>query len=311
MTNPITPAVGDRYTSRIDPECTVTVTRIWVSAGRTGVAFEWGVGVRRAASALYLDTFDAAYEPAAPAAVETGDRAALRDRIAAALYERERPPREPHWPDAFAVDREVFEAMADAVLAVLPEPTDQAAAEPPLSPYYEHPACGFHWHGRDGMDIPMRDGQPVCPRCELRDQAAVLNRLRATVHRLAAHAVGFQDVLDEFDRGPWGKTVGADIAELRRLADEQPAPTTPFTPPAHYRRDDGVNCCVHTIPIGPDSCPACRELADDEPAGPAAPTKEAPTACRTFISGGAVWCCEEGETDCPCACHQPDTPDAG
>ena len=28
--------------------------------------------------------------------------------------------------------------------------------------------CGFHWHGRDGMDIPMRDGQPVCPRCELR-----------------------------------------------------------------------------------------------------------------------------------------------
>ncbi|NDZ63592.1 hypothetical protein [Streptomyces cyaneofuscatus] len=41
------------------------------------------------------------------------------------------------------------------------------AGEPPLSPYYSHEACGFHWHGRDGMDIPMRDGQPVCPRCEL------------------------------------------------------------------------------------------------------------------------------------------------
>ncbi|KAF2774663.1 hypothetical protein [Streptomyces sp. OM5714] len=42
------------------------------------------------------------------------------------------------------------------------------ADEGPLSPYYEHPECGFRWHGRDGMDVPMRDGQPVCPRCELR-----------------------------------------------------------------------------------------------------------------------------------------------
>lgn len=60
---------------------------------------------------------DGAEQPAAAPAI---DRAALRDPIAAALYERERPPRDPHWPDAFAADREVFEAMADAVLAVLP-----------------------------------------------------------------------------------------------------------------------------------------------------------------------------------------------
>jgi hypothetical protein len=47
----------------------------------------------------------------------------LRDQIAAALYERERPPRDPAWPEAYAADREVFEAMADAVLAViLPAP---------------------------------------------------------------------------------------------------------------------------------------------------------------------------------------------
>ncbi|MDX5569530.1 hypothetical protein PYK79_48425 [Streptomyces sp. ID05-04B] len=43
----------------------------------------------------------------------------LRDRIAAALYERERPPRDPHWPDAYAADREVFEAMAAAVCTAL------------------------------------------------------------------------------------------------------------------------------------------------------------------------------------------------
>jgi len=55
------------------------------------------------------------------------------------------------------------------------------------------------------------------------DQSA-LERIREVVRRLAAHAVGFQDVLDDSDRGPWGKTIGADIAELRRMADEtQPA----------------------------------------------------------------------------------------
>lgn len=55
--------------------------------------------------------------------------AGLHDRIAAALYERERPPRDPHWADAYPADREVFEAMADVVLAVLPEPADMAAIE--------------------------------------------------------------------------------------------------------------------------------------------------------------------------------------
>lgn len=46
-------------------------------------------------------------------------RAGLRDRLAEALYERERPPRDPAWADAYAMDREVFEPMADAVLSVL------------------------------------------------------------------------------------------------------------------------------------------------------------------------------------------------
>ena len=41
------------------------------------------------------------------------------------------------------------------------------ATEPPLSRYYSHESCGFHWHGSDGMDVPMRDGQPVCPRLSL------------------------------------------------------------------------------------------------------------------------------------------------
>ncbi|MFJ9101251.1 hypothetical protein ACIRJM_22615 [Streptomyces sp. NPDC102405] len=45
--------------------------------------------------------------------------------------------------------------------------------------------------------------------------------------------------------------------------DDNPRPT-PFISPAHYVDSNGVDCCVHTIPVGPDSCPACRELHDEE-----------------------------------------------
>jgi hypothetical protein len=60
-----------------------------------------------------------------------------------------------------------------------------------------------------------------------------LDRIREVVDRLVAHAVGFQDVLDESDCGPWGKTVGADIAELRRLtAAPRPATAVDQTSPS-------------------------------------------------------------------------------
>lgn len=36
-----------------------------------------------------------------------------------------------------------------------------------------------------------------------------------------------------------------------------------FVPPVHYERvDDGTEMCVHRIPVGPDSCWDCRDLAD-------------------------------------------------
>lgn len=47
---------------------------------------------------------------------------------------------------------------------------------------------------------------------------SALDRIREIASRLAAHAVGFGDVPDESDRGPWGRTVGADIAELSAAA---------------------------------------------------------------------------------------------
>ncbi|MFJ6061637.1 hypothetical protein ACIQHU_01210 [Streptomyces tendae] len=53
------------------------------------------------------------------------------------------------------------------------------------------------------------------------------------------------------------------VRVLRFLDSPDALTEQPFVPPAHYRRDDGVDCCVHAIPVGPDSCRACRELADD------------------------------------------------
>jgi hypothetical protein len=74
------------------------------------------------------------------------------------------------------------------------------AAEAPLSPYYQHPACGFHWHGRDGMDVPICDGQPVCPRCELAKVQGAIERV--------------QTYLAELERAGWSQA-----AIVRRIRD--------------------------------------------------------------------------------------------
>ena len=35
---------------------------------------------------------------------------------------------------------------------------------------YQHPDCGFCWHGKDGLDVPTSGHgaarEPVCPRCQ-------------------------------------------------------------------------------------------------------------------------------------------------
>lgn len=59
---------------------------------------------------------------------------------------------------------------------------------------------------------------------------AALERARGIARRLAAHAVGFKDVLDDSDRGPWGKTVGTDIAELIEVLSDQSAAEAPEPP---------------------------------------------------------------------------------
>ncbi|MCX5601588.1 hypothetical protein OOK29_25900 [Streptomyces phaeochromogenes] len=68
------------------------------------------------------------------------------------------------WDNALAPDKPYAQDLRAA----------RGTTEPLLSPYYSHEACGFHWHGRDSLDIPMRDGQPICPRCELERLTAEL-----------------------------------------------------------------------------------------------------------------------------------------
>ncbi|MFD4786571.1 hypothetical protein ACFWN1_05715 [Streptomyces sp. NPDC058459] len=69
-----------------------------------------------------------------------------------------------------------------------------------------------------------RDALPGALR-RLEGAETVIERVRVIGRRLAAHAAGFQDVLDESDHGPWGKTVGADIAELTATLDGTAQPT--------------------------------------------------------------------------------------
>ncbi|MFJ3826210.1 hypothetical protein [Streptomyces nodosus] len=115
---------------------------------------------------------------------------------------------------------EDYGPQADAVLAVLPATTDQAAVTAAGYDEMGPQRCQAGRHPDWAVDSEQTHACPWCEVERLRaDRAAVLDRFRVVVRRLAAHAVGFQDVLDESDRGPWGKTVGADITELRRMAD--------------------------------------------------------------------------------------------
>lgn len=63
-------------------------------------------------------------------------------------------------------------------------------------------------------------------RTEWERARATNERVRAIIRRLTAHAVGFQDVLDDTDHGPWGRTVGSVIAELAAALDNTDQPTT-------------------------------------------------------------------------------------
>ncbi|MFC7909032.1 hypothetical protein [Streptomyces nigra] len=161
----------------------------------------------------------------------TTQAADLRDRIAAALYERERPPRDPHWVDAFAADREVFEAMADAVLAVLPPPADRAAVVA----------------DDEGDELVCVDQCGSCDACGMEPFGTPAEGWRQAAHflRRAARESG--------DRS--GALHGARLieAELRRLADAAQQPgTLPLASTAPLAAG---------LPLVKGNCPACNSAS--------------------------------------------------
>jgi hypothetical protein len=147
------------------------------------------------------------------------------------------------WPEWLAEEARLHDPDAAAPAGPAPATEGDAEAEPPLSPFYEHPECGFHWHGRDGMDIPMRDGEPVCPRCELRSvekRLAHFERrcieLREESLRRGKNVLEHSEKNRALEREIDGvrRQLGAEIlranhaeAELRRLAGEAQAVACP------------------------------------------------------------------------------------
>jgi hypothetical protein len=233
-----------------EPEPTVSLSRVYTDTdGLRSIGFDTytvpelarliepvlGDPLKAAAAARRIVHRHDEQMPAAVPVPPPADRATLRVQIAEALYTHNHPGWATRYNDLDQDERDTYLARADAVLAVLPEQTDD---ERPLSPDYEHPECGFHWHGRDGMDIPMRDGQPVCPRCELakvekklaytqrtRDEVGEECKRRGRIKlEQAERIIRLERELDGV-RDQLGKEMlRADDAEaeLRRLAAEQP-----------------------------------------------------------------------------------------
>ncbi|MGA5670022.1 hypothetical protein ACPCTG_31645 [Streptomyces pseudogriseolus] len=148
------------------------------------------------------------------------------------------------------------------------------------------------------------------PAATLREQAERLstkaNKLTENLHNLAYFVA--KDRLRE------AEILDREAAELRRLADETPDTQTPSMRLARQSVQAMADTLQRACPPG---CVACATDESHDPA-PAAGARQEATAtdepapgstghrpCRTFVSGGTVWCCEEGETDCPCVCHQP------
>jgi predicted HAD superfamily Cof-like phosphohydrolase len=129
---------------------------------------------------------------------------------------------------------------------------------------YEHSDCGFHWHGADGTDVPLRDGQPVCPRCEL----AALEQLLADspavrLVREFHEAFGFH-----VEPAPTAPPEEIRWARARLIAEEAAeAVTAILAGSAAWMAHDirGVFASRVTYQPGPvDVAAVARELADLE-----------------------------------------------
>lgn len=193
--------------------------------------------------------------PAAPVVAPTAPPAAdLRDRIVRALAADDGW----EWPTGFDItqieDHPIYQRQADAVLAVLPAPTDQAAACPecgnagacnggpcPLADRRARYAAAIREESSRVDDIAIADAViPVADaeQAELRDEVERLRTDRATTLREAADEYAkLADQNEAYDREHGNLDEAAQLTHdtvrdvaigLRRMADEarrtEPAP---------------------------------------------------------------------------------------
>jgi ribosomal protein L37AE/L43A len=159
---------------------------------------------------------------------QPADQTALRDRIAAAIWERQNPGR--RWADCEYRWRADAEADADSVLAVLPEPADDAAGV--AEAIRSFPFDNF---GMDDVSFALED-DPEAQEWVPALADAVLAVLpapadRAAILREAADALDadmerfFGEWPDEPRNSPYALGRKDAATELRRMADEAQQPT--------------------------------------------------------------------------------------
>jgi hypothetical protein len=156
-------------------------------------------------------TYAPAAAPSAPA-----DRAALRDRIAAAIWERQNPGR--RWADCEYRWRADAESDADAVLAVLPEPADDAAGV--AEAIRSFPFDNF---GMDDVSFALEDdpeAQEWVP--------ALADAVLATLPATTARAVELRDYWHGEAMSATTRIIElqGQLEELRRTAGEAQQPET-------------------------------------------------------------------------------------
>ena len=264
---------------------------------------------------------------AVPVAVPPTGQAALRDWIARAL-EREDAINAGYdhgFAGSYGADAET-DGFVDAVLAVLQPPADRAAVLLEVAdrfdgmPEAQAPALqkGITWATSELRRLAAETPQPETPatqlpfihtdddtdRLEIGTVMASTYDGEAPVVYVAADQHHGDQTACVYVRP---ERVEEIVTALR--AARQAAGTLPAAAPVHV--GGGANAedcpaCHGSTPPYPWTCPGPDTAgARQDATATGEPGSAEPRPCRTFVSGGTVWCCEDGETDCPCICHQP------
>jgi len=104
----------------------------------------------------------------------------------------------------------------------------RSCGEHPDVPCYQHPGCGFCWHGKDGTDVPL-DGnrEPRCPRCALAELGNAIDwgtscLSCATVLDSCARETFRRERAEEFARGALRDAIRACEADVAAGDPEAP-----------------------------------------------------------------------------------------